>query len=177
MANILYFAYGSNLLRERLLARCPNLSYAGRVTLPAHRLTFDKSSVDGSGKCAIEPTQADEVLGVLWNVPTEALAELDRAEGVGNGYERRTVDIVMCDGRAVDAMTYGATKRQSGLKPYDWYLALVIAGAMQQGLSDAYIERLRATPFTADADLQRGTRRDALEVLSLAGQMEEFDLL
>ncbi len=175
MANILYFAYGSNLLRERLLTRCPNLSYAGRATLPGYRLAFDKVSEDGSGKCAIEAAQADDVFGVLWNVPEEDLTELDRAEGAD--YERHAVDIVMGEGRIVDAMTYDATKRQSGLKPYDWYLALVIAGAVQQGLADEYIANLRVTSFVVDTKLQRGTRRDALDALTQAGLMDEFDAL
>jgi hypothetical protein len=177
MAGILYFAYGSNLLRERLLARCPNLAYAGRATLRDHRLTFDKVSTDGSGKCAYELAQGAELRGVLWNVPEKDLPALDSAEAAGQGYERRTVDGVMEDGQIAGAMAYGATRCQTGLQPYDWYLALVIAGATQQGLPDAYIERLRATPFAADTNLHRPTRCDALDALARAGLMGEFDAL
>lgn len=176
MATVLYFAYGSNLLRERLLERCPNLSYAGRATLPAHRLTFDKVSSDESGKCAFEPDEAEEVLGVLWSVPEKDLPALDHAEGVGHGYERRKIN-VMRSGERVEAMTYVASRCQPGLQPYDWYLALVIAGAVQQGLPDVYVDRLRGTLFLPDPELQRKTRLAALVALAHSDKMGEFDAL
>jgi hypothetical protein len=146
VVSILYFAYGSNLLRERLLARCPTLTYAGRATLPAHRLTFDKQSRDGSGKCALESS--------------------DTAEGPA--YERTSVKVLRA-GEPITAVTYDARQRESGSLPYDWYLALVVAGAEQQGLSKVYVNRLRATSFLVDRDLERRARTDAIEALKLAG--------
>ena len=134
MQSIIYFAYGSNLLRERLLARCPSLSFASRAVLAGHQLAFDKASIDKSGKCAFVRAEGENVLGVLWDVPNEDLGELDKHEGVGNGYEQCIVSVAREDGNTVEAVTYRATKHQQGLQPFDWYLALVVAGAVQQQL-------------------------------------------
>ncbi len=178
MSSTLYFAYGSNLLRERLLARCPGMTYAGRATLPGHRLTFDKVSNDGSGKCAFEAVgdSENEVSGVLWNVPAAELDELDRVEGVGHGYERCQTNVRQ-EGRECNALTYRATNRQSGLQPYDWYLALVIAGATQQWMAEAYIDFLRERPFRRDSDAERRTRREALEALAAANMLHVLEAL
>lgn len=48
---IYYFAYGSNMLTERLIARTPSARPVGTSLLPGHRLTFHKRGRDGSGKC------------------------------------------------------------------------------------------------------------------------------
>lgn len=177
MEDSLYFAYGSNLLRERLLARCPNLEYVGMAALPDQRLTLDKVSVDGSGKCAFESAAGEEVLGVLWNVPDIDLPALARAEGVGQGYEWSKVTVVAQDGRTMTARVCAATNRQTDLRPYDWYLALVIAGAMQQRLPANYVEKIRAAEHWPDTDLARGSRLDALQALDAAGMTSEFDAL
>lgn len=178
MPSTLYFAYGSNLLRERLLARCPGMTPAGLATLPGHRLTFDKVSKDGSGKCAFEAVDEgeDEVLGALWNVPVAELCELDRVEGGGYGYERCQVPVRQAD-RECEALTYRATSRRAGLQPYDWYLALVLAGGNQQGMPKAYIDRLREKPFLRDNDVERKTRREALEALAAADMLHVLDAL
>lgn len=165
MADVLYFAYGSNMLRERLARRCPRARAVGPATLKNHRLTFDKFSTDGSGKGAYESAQGERLFGVLWALPETELPALDRAEGVGHGYERVTTEVVQGGGEMMQATTYRATDCRPGLRPYDWYLDLVIAGAEQQGLPDGYIDRLRATPSEADVDLDRHGRAEALEAL------------
>jgi AIG2-like family. len=174
MQVITYFAYGSNLLRERLLARCPNLSFVGRASLPRHRLTFGKVSLDGSGKCAFEQAEGEEVLGVLWNVPEQDLVVLDKHEGVGHGYERCTVSVEREDGSTGEAVTYRATTPRCEQPPYDWYLALVVAGAMQQGLARVYIDRLCVNRLRIDADATRKTRCEALEALAEANMTHVF---
>lgn len=176
MPDVLYFAYGSNLLRERLIARCPGLSFVGHATLPSHRIAFDKVSDDKSGKCTFEPVGADEVLGVLWKVPAVDLAALDDAEGVGHGYESCQI-VVRHEDNECEALTYRATRRQAGLQPYDWYLALVLAGASQQGLPQRYVERLRATPFRQDLNLTRKRGKEALAALAAADLLHVLDAL
>lgn len=42
-----YFAYGSNLCRDRLLERVPNARYELAARLPEHVLRFQKRSTDG----------------------------------------------------------------------------------------------------------------------------------
>jgi hypothetical protein len=170
------FVYGSNLLRERLLARCPGISLAGRATLPGHQLTFDKVSVDGSGKCAFTAADGD-VPGVLWNVPESELVNLDLAEGAGQGYERVPIDVIQEGGGSFQVLTYQATRMKRGLVPYDWYLALVLAGAMQQDLPPEHIARLREADWSVDPNPNRPKRLDAIEALEQAGMKRMLDEL
>jgi hypothetical protein len=55
------------------------------------------------------------------------------------------------------------------LLPYDWYHALVLAGAMQNGLPAAQLEELRGIPTCADPDASRATRIEALRALRNSG--------
>jgi gamma-glutamylcyclotransferase len=47
----LYFAYGSNMFARRLSARTPSAMRIGTGFVEGRKLTFDKVSTDGSGKC------------------------------------------------------------------------------------------------------------------------------
>lgn len=169
MGTIRYFAYGPNLLRERLLARCTGVIRVGRAALPDSRLRFDKASLDGSGKCAFESAAGEVVCGVLRDLPEEQLPALNLAEGTDDGYKRCVVEVTPEGGGMIEVLAYRALERWVGVPPYDWYLALVIAGAQQQGLPPEYVARLRATPFAVDDDLQRAERREALALLAQAG--------
>lgn len=171
-----YFAYGSNLLRERLISRCPKVRYAGRGSLVDHQLVFDKVSSDGSGKCAFKPALSHSVYGVLWSISSDELSALDRLEGLGRGYERLEVRVSQLDSEC-DALTYRATERRQGLQPYDWYLALVIAGAEQQGLPDAYCSHLRGEQFKVDGNVKRKRRLEALGALEAANMLTVLSAL
>jgi len=177
MPTTAYFAYGSNMLRERLLARCPGATRVGLARLPAHCLNFDKASNDGSGKCAFEPCAGTDLLGVLWLIPDAELAALDRAEGAGRGYERQRIEVLMDDGGSREALCYRVTESKAGLVPYDWYHALVVAGAEQNALPQAYLTWLRGVRTQHDVDLQRRSRREALDALRKAGFTEVADAL
>ncbi len=65
-----YFAYGSNMFSRRLRARVPSAIAGGVGYVRGRRLTFDKVSNDGSGKCDVEPTlrDTDRVHGVLFEI-------------------------------------------------------------------------------------------------------------
>lgn len=177
MDDILYFAYGSNLLRERLHSRCHGAVPAGLATLRDHRLTFDKVSTDGSGKCAFEPSTGDHVYGALYRVHLSDLDALDQHEGVGHGYERTSITLAVEGGPEVRATTYTATKRRPALLPYDWYLALVLAGAVQNRLPERYLRSLQERNFKIDPEISRASRREALEVLEAAGAADLLRLL
>ena len=59
-----------DMLTRRLTERTPSAGAIGTVFAEGHRLTFDKVSSDGSGKCHIHPTgnAADRVYGVLFRI-------------------------------------------------------------------------------------------------------------
>jgi cation transport regulator ChaC len=165
MANtFLYFAYGSNMFTRRLIApnRTPSAVAAGTGFVAGRRFTFDKVSKDGSGKCDIEPgNPADRVYGVLFRIVQGEVEALDRAEGLGAGYRKETVQVVTAD-RTITAIAYVATEKEPACKPYSWYKAFVVAGAAEHGLPSAYIEHLRTIPAKLDPNADRRSENEAV---------------
>lgn len=155
----LVFAYGSNMFTRRIHERCPSAIALGMAELRGHAIRWHKRSVDGSGKCDVEPSddKASTVYGVLYKIPEQDKAALDRAEGLGKGYAEKSVE-VLCDGTPRIAALYQATNSDALFKPYSSYKALVVAGAKEHGLPAEYIRMLEATEATEDPDRARDER-------------------
>lgn len=139
---IIYFAYGSNMSTARLRERMPTCEPLGIATLPGHTLRFHKRSRDLSGKCNALATGDDHaVIGVLFSFDPAERGKLDKAEGVGNGYEHATVTVINDMGRQVKVLTYlaSSTAIDDDLRPYGWYKDLVLAGCAEHGLPEDYV--------------------------------------
>ena len=160
-----YFAYGSNMSTARLRARVPSATVHGRARLPGHALRFHKSSeADGSAKCDACATggPGDAVLGVVFRIEPAERAHLDRAEGLGVGYERKRVTVQLEDGDRVEAFTYYAVRIDPDLAPYRWYKEHVLRGAVEHGLPEPYVAAIRAVSPWDDPDPERHHRELAL---------------
>ncbi len=151
---MIYFAYGSNMCTARLRRRVASARPLGRAVLPGWRVGFRKRSVDGSAKCTIEPSSGDTVHGVAFEIDERELAALNATEGPG--YEQVTVVVTIGD-RPVDAATYVARPSwiDSRLEPYDWYLDLVLAGAVEHGLPTSYVDSALTVSAVSDPDSER----------------------
>jgi gamma-glutamylcyclotransferase len=114
----LYFAYGSNMFARRLAARTPSAVRIKTAFVAGRRLTFDKVSTDGSGKCDIEATgnPADRIYGVLFRIDTAEERALDEAEGLGHGYRKDELTVLTSEG-TVTAMAYIATVKDPKRRP------------------------------------------------------------
>ena len=159
-----YFAYGSNMLTARLRERVPSAAAIGIGQLVGHALRWDKRSwQDGSGKCDAEATSRndDVVWGVLFELDPEDKPALDKAEGVGAGYLEKTVN-VLTEAGLVTAVTYCANDKDTTLRPYHWYKALVIAGAREHGLPASYRSGLELVVTVSDTDTARASRHKDL---------------
>lgn len=166
-----YFAYGSNMLTERLKARCPGATATGRGFADGAIIEFSKPSKDESGKATLRQKAGARTVGVLFEIPKAELHDLDTHEGLGKGYRRCDafrVRLIDGDG-SVTAVTYLATVRDSSLMPYDWYLALVIAGARQHALAEDHLTSLRCVAYSPDPNDSRKERVEALRALTAAG--------
>ena len=152
--SFLYFAYGSNMLSSRLRGRCPSAEPVGVAELPGHELRWHKRSKDNSGKCDVVACQGKRVIGVLYRIEYSDKEGLDRAEGLGRGYEEIEAHVVH-DKNNFIAKAYQATATDESLTPYGWYKALVIAGAQENGLPQDYIEQLKLVVSTDDPDRAR----------------------
>ena len=78
-----YFAYGSNLSRERLRARVPEAVAMGAARLPHWTLCFDKHGRDGSAKASIRRAVGQEVWGAVYRMMCEAARNGSEGEGLG----------------------------------------------------------------------------------------------
>jgi gamma-glutamylcyclotransferase len=155
----IYFAYGSNMLTRRLRKRTSSAVVIETGFIEGHRLTFDKASSDGSGKCNITPTSnpGERVYGVLFEIECSEAENLDNAEGIGRGYKKCEFQVTTKRGR-VGAVAYIADKSDPRLLPYDWYKEFVIAGAIEQRLPEDYTATLRHVSSRSDPDADRDTR-------------------
>jgi len=155
---IITFAYGSNMPTARITdqRRCPSAKAMGCAELRGYELRWHKVSNDGSAKADIVKSDVAgaSVFGVLYEIPLEEKPALDRAEGLGRGYEEVQV-VVLHNGAEAAVTAYKATNIDPKLQPYTWYKALAAFGAREHTLPDAYIAQIEAAPAVEDPDRKR----------------------
>jgi hypothetical protein len=62
----------------------------------------------------------------------------------------------------LSALTYYATSIDPGIRPYDWYRDLVIAGAREHGLPEEYVRILEKVATVMDSDADRAAKNHRL---------------
>lgn len=158
----LYFAYGSNMPTLRITdeVRCPSAEFAGVGALKGYELRWHKPSRDESGKCDVVRSLDAEssVLGVLYRINQSDKAALDKEEA---GYNAISMDIIT-DGNVGPALVYVARKQDKNRRPYTWYKELVLLGAIQHGLPDAYLEGIKSVAADVDPNPNRRLEKEAL---------------
>jgi len=164
MSQIHYLAYGSNLHPLRLLERAPSSRVIGVVPLPGRRVSFDKRSNDGSGKCNLpESSHAGVCYGVIYELALTDKKSLDRVEGLGHGYDEALLSVSL-NNRTYRPSAYIAVSSHvdTTLRPYHWYKEFVLAGARHHNLPDDYIHSIESQPSVADPDAGRNADNFAL---------------
>lgn len=164
MEAFVYFAYGSNMLARRLRERTPSATVIGTAHVEGRRLAFHKVGKDGSAKCDIQAVNpvTEKAYGVLFRIACSEKVDLDRAEGLGEGYREENLLVQGDGGTKIAAKAYVATAIEPNLRPYDWYKGLVVAGAMENGLPAAYVEWLRTFDSQPDPDAARREHNEKL---------------
>ncbi len=139
-----YFAYGSNMSSEELRGWCPGAEFAVVAMLPNYRLDFTRYSAKRQGGVAdVVRARGETVWGVLYNVPSGEMAALDRKEGVAAmAYERKRVTVAPAVGPRVRAVTYTVIDKEPGQTPGEHYLGLILTGAREWALPEAYVRML-----------------------------------
>jgi hypothetical protein len=148
-----YFAYGSNLDRGTFLGRRRMQPLAtGIGVLRDYELCFDLPIGPGErGVANVAPRPGDEVWGALYRLSHADAVRLDATEGVDKGvYRRLAVEVVTPAGERVAAFTYRSEFSRPGRKPSRRYLGLLLAGARELALPEAWIARLHAWPLALD---------------------------
>uniref|UniRef100_A0A4W5RJN4 Gamma-glutamylcyclotransferase b n=1 Tax=Hucho hucho TaxID=62062 RepID=A0A4W5RJN4_9TELE len=166
----LYFAYGSNLLKERLQLKNPSASIHCVARLKDYKLIFGNYKGLASdrwhgGVATIENSPADEVWGVVWRMNVADLESLDSQENVRLGAYSPVEVNVKTRGQELNCRTY-IMNSCIYAPPSPQYLKVILMGAEQNGLPKNYQEKLRAIetnkfegPLLVMAELERIMKR------------------
>lgn len=139
---MLYFAYGCLMDSAQMRKRCPGARALGAARLPGHRLVFTRYSLAWSGGTGhVEPSPADEVWGVLWEISERDERRLDRYERVKAGMYRKDIVEVERGGAGHAALVYLANA-DGERRPSRRYVAALVRGARTHGLPASYVARL-----------------------------------
>jgi gamma-glutamylcyclotransferase (GGCT)/AIG2-like uncharacterized protein YtfP len=141
----LYFAYGSNMDRAAMRARCPGARAVGQARQDGYQFFI---GVDGWG--SVRRKAGSVVHGVLWKLTPRDMAALHAYELLDKGlYDVRELP-VRVGARTVRAMIYLLRRRQTGT-PKPGYAELCAAAARAWHFPERYvrsIERWSASRWT-----------------------------
>lgn len=139
MAKRLYFAYGSNMNEAQMALRCPDSKIVGIARLENYRFLINERGV-----ASIAESQGKVVYGLLWSISESDEKQLDRYEGVGKGFYRKsTLSVAVQENQAVDALVYVASSNEPG-KPRPGYMERILRGATSHNIPIANIEELKS---------------------------------
>lgn len=132
----LHFAYGSNMSRALMAARCRGAQVIGTAALPGWRFVINP---DGFGSIAPQPGGC--VHGVLWRLSARDLAAINAYESVDSGLYLRRRLAVRCGRVQAMALVYIARRQGEGT-PRPGYVPLVVEAAREWQLPEPYIRSL-----------------------------------
>ena len=137
------FCYGSNMNTERITERCSSSRFISRAKVNGSKLVFNKKSKDKSGKANLIYTgDKSLVWGVIFDISEDQKPLLDKAEGLGRGYDEYKLIVINDLEQEIECVCYIATDEKyldNNLKPYDWYKEYCLIGAKQHNLPEEWI--------------------------------------
>ena len=154
-AQVIYFAYGSNMDPAQMRERCASSRARGAGFLAGYRLHFPRWSPRRKHAVAsIEAHPEGGVWGVVYDMTLQDWASLHPFEGhiaeghAENGYDLIHVEVLV-DTATISARTYIAvpdpSRPDAGLTSVR-YLKQLIDGAVAHNLPQDYVAALRAVP-------------------------------
>ncbi|EEB10429.1 conserved hypothetical protein [Pediculus humanus corporis] len=161
LQTFLYFAYGSNLLGQRILLQNPTAVRRGIGKLNDHRLDFNYYSKRWGGCSAtVVPHVGKHVWGAVWEIDKSQMDNLDKQEGVdAKIYEAVQVDVVSGghdNNEILDCRVYKlldqpdpyetASKLPESRRPSRVYLETILQGAIESKLPNDYFDFLKCFP-------------------------------
>jgi len=149
---VLYFAYGPDMIRDRLLRRCPGAIVQTRAYLDGHRLVFAHTgSGRRGGTATVVEDPAARTWGVVWRLPRMDAAGLDDHEDRAV-YEAVETSVTSEDGTPVSCRMYVASTPSPQQLPDDRLLGSLLMGALEAGLPNDWVRELRHQETLEDRD-------------------------
>jgi AIG2-like family len=133
----LHFAYGSNMSRALMGARCPGAAALGTAELRDWRFI-----IGVEGYASMQPRSGATLRGVLWRLTPRDLAALNAYECIDGGVYLRRIMPVRHGTSLVPALAY-VMRREGEGRPRPAYIHLVAAAAREWGLPESYIGELQ----------------------------------
>ncbi len=143
-----YFAYGSNMNKEQMLARGAKPKVVGVAKLPGHQLAFfDYSAVWDGAEETVVPAPGHDVWGIVYELSPSDRERLDDAQDVrldGSGaYFHSPAKVTDQEGKVYTVLLYKRDKLGIPQKPSQEYLNFIVQGAVDHELPSGYVETLR----------------------------------
>lgn len=124
---------------SRLRERIPSAKPVGPAKLDGWHFVCNKRGKDGSAKANIERSPGNTVWGVLYELDSSELGSLDRIE---SGYVRECLRVTLGQNTEVMAHVYVSSELTDDARPCTWYKELIVEGAREHRLPQAYVEFL-----------------------------------
>lgn len=176
MMSFLYFAFGSNLLTDRIRINNPSAEKVAVAKLSGYRLCFGMYSERWCGAVAsIIPCDDSHVWGVVWRLDEQHRESLDRQEGVhcaeytpisvtvtsreGNVLQCRSYQLVIppslsATGNCTPTSSSGSCDKHSA--PSAVYMRVIRSGAVEHALPTEYcrwLDQLRHNGHAGSVDV------------------------
>jgi len=135
-AEMLHFAYGSNMSVALMRRRCPHARLEGRACLPGYRFV-----IMGSGFASVVRAPGSCVHGLLWRVTPRDVAALNAYENLDGGLYRAVTMGVVSHRRRRAALVYVGCDRLHG-RPRPGYLDIVTRAAQEARFPPRYLQCL-----------------------------------
>lgn len=122
----LYAAYGSNLNKYQMQARCPGAKVVAKSWLHDHALVF-QGPMPGNAHANVIPAKGEAVPVAIWEITASDEANLDRYEGVAGGYYTKEYMTVEVAGAMREVLIYIMTPQPYGF-PSGGYIRTIRKG-------------------------------------------------
>lgn len=171
----LYVAYGSNMNKAQMRARCPRAKAIGKGILHGYTLEFRGRS--GHGVATIIENRNTSVPVVLWSITEECEKALDVYEGFPNLYYKKNVKVEI-EGEEKTAMVYIMAKRyedkRMSAQPSDYYYNVIKEGYRDFNVESSALEEALIRTMNASA-LPQKVREEIIKV-SKDARTNMFDI-
>ncbi len=145
MDTVRYFSYGSYMDEAKMRRSVPEARLFGAGSIEHFRLVFtDYAEARGRAGADLRPESGGRVWGVVYELPTAALAVLDANKAYPTLYDRFQLTACQRDGKRLENVwTYALTKSGNArYPPPPDYLALLVHLARKHGFPGEYLREL-----------------------------------